>query len=226
MDITISETGEKKVLLLSEGDVSKGRSQEMSQADYDWFVSALKNSRENNERMGGIGYFDKYPLELLAAIINEFYKPENDAEENRLHVIKNYFDDTDDSSYHQVKNLEATNITPNSDAAGEQVERYKISFTLTNVLVPVESDGGVIFKKTDLDVEAEGDATEFYIDSNRDSIVIKTPYYKDSSKHLSYAAPSWAEDYFEYLVFWASNTDHKSIGEQALDLIKQKPKGD
>lgn len=219
MKIKILETNELKTLDVAGVNDGDHIGMVITQSDFDWWKSHICDSDFN--------YAKVWPVQLLQAIIEKQRAQDTNPNTDRVAAIKRYFGDIEEGySYHKIKNLKILDEQENDAQYDYELEhntiQFKFAFTLTNVLVPQEHKGGVCFENMDLDVEINGGMTRFFVDYNEDSVVIKTPYFKDCSGFLNNAGEDWAMGYFKHLLSFCSFTKNKSLGELLLDAIKEK----
>lgn len=225
MKIRILETDKIEMLDVKDWHGGDNIGMVISQSDFDWWQSHITDIDVKSKFLADFRYIKTWPVQLLQAIIEMQRETSQQADISRISAIESYFGDTEeDEPCHKIKNLRILSTQASDEKYDYEFEhdtsRYRFAFTLNDVLVPKEREAALVFERMDLDVEIEGLVTESFVDCDDNSIVIKTPYFKNCSKYLNNADEYWTTIYFKYLVFWCSSTHTKTLGELALDSIK------
>ncbi|WP_339343257.1 hypothetical protein [uncultured Psychrobacter sp.] len=225
MKIRILETDKIEMLDVKDWHGGDSIGMSISQSDFDWWQDHITDIDVKSKFLADFRYIKTWPVQLLQAIIEMQRETSQQADISRIGAIESYFGDTEeDEPCHKIKNLRILSRLESDEKYDYEFEhdtsRCRFAFTLSDVLVPKEREASLVFEKMDLDVEIEGRVTESFVDCDDNSIVVKTPYFKNCSKHLNNADEYWTTIYFKYLVFWCSSTHKKTLGELALDSIK------
>ena len=230
MKILISETNEIKTLTINDDptdsilndfkdvddfmiidddrdDYQGGADFEMTQENFTWWSDACAACNTANELLAS--YAQKYPANLLDAILDKHYNigPFDSDGTDKIELVNNYFGNTPNNTYHEVKDISLSNVDSSKLVMG---------FTVTDVMMPTAAVGNTQFVEIDLKAqvvaykEADGQ-----LKINHDSLVVdcRGVDCRDDT--------AWFANYFNEIVFQARTNEMLSLKDACNDVISK-----